>query len=210
MNTEQSVLDAIDALERDGDDLVDWQLSRRAQRSGYDHNVNQERCTLCEGEWHGFSTGYCPGAWATAEQRAAFAERQRERRPRHIVLTRPRRNGRSPVWGTDWTQTYDSVGAMGLFQQQESAQWQNPMRVTPQDIWDAVAALDVRLMPLPQYPPVFSMFPSEATLARLRREDAPPVQPLDPGQPLSIESGLRPSWDRYPLVENRRRSRLIY
>ncbi len=42
-NREQSVLDEIDAL-------VDEQLQQT--RSGYDHNVNQQRCRICGGDTH--------------------------------------------------------------------------------------------------------------------------------------------------------------
>lgn len=40
------IIDKIDAL-------VDEQLSAYDSRSGYDHNVNQERCWHCGREWHG-------------------------------------------------------------------------------------------------------------------------------------------------------------
>lgn len=40
------IIDEIDAL-------VDEQLSAYDSRSGYDHNVNQERCWHCGREWHG-------------------------------------------------------------------------------------------------------------------------------------------------------------
>ena len=40
------IIDKIDAL-------VDEQLSAYDSRSGYDHNVNQERCCHCGREWHG-------------------------------------------------------------------------------------------------------------------------------------------------------------
>lgn len=78
-NPEDAVLDAIDAL-------VDEQLAQ--ERSGYDHNVGQQRCPLCGGDWHGDvveandiragewpRTVGCPGARATAKQRAAWLAR---------------------------------------------------------------------------------------------------------------------------------------
>lgn len=40
------IIDKIDAL-------VDEQLNAYDSRSGYDHNVNQERCWHCGREWHG-------------------------------------------------------------------------------------------------------------------------------------------------------------
>lgn len=85
MNAEQGVLDAIAALEAT-DDLVDWQLSRREQRSGYDFNVNQASCPVCTGDWHGLDNGRCPGAWATPEQQGAYHERQRATRSRFFDL----------------------------------------------------------------------------------------------------------------------------
>lgn len=67
-NPERDVIDAIDAL-------VDEQLAQEA--SGYDHNLNQPKCELCRGEWHGIpSTMRCPGAHATPEQVAAFKAMQ--------------------------------------------------------------------------------------------------------------------------------------
>jgi hypothetical protein len=79
-NSEQSVLDAIEELEHE--DLVDWQLSRHAQRSGWDFNVNQETCSLCRKDWHGLPVvGACPGAWATEEQKTAYVEHRRALRP---------------------------------------------------------------------------------------------------------------------------------
>ncbi|ORA57248.1 hypothetical protein [Mycobacteroides franklinii] len=70
-NPEQAVIDAIDAL-------VDDQLDGYRDRSGYDHNVNQVRCSLCQREWHGLREGYCPGAFATGPQRIRY-RRLRER-----------------------------------------------------------------------------------------------------------------------------------
>jgi hypothetical protein len=79
-NSEQSVLDAIEELEHE--DLVNWQLSRHAQRSGWDFNVNQETCSLCRKDWHGLPVvGACPGAWATEEHKTAYAEHRRALRP---------------------------------------------------------------------------------------------------------------------------------
>lgn len=39
------------------DELVDWQMSNYRNRSGYDHNVNQDRCPhpWCHREWHGIA-----------------------------------------------------------------------------------------------------------------------------------------------------------
>lgn len=37
------------------DELVDEQLSNYSNRSGYDHNVNQEKCWHCGEEWHGLA-----------------------------------------------------------------------------------------------------------------------------------------------------------
>lgn len=85
MNAEQSVLDAIAELEAT-DVLVDWQLSRHAQRSGYDFNVNQASCPLCLSDWHGLDNGYCPGSWATEAQKIAYREHQAVRRPTHIDI----------------------------------------------------------------------------------------------------------------------------
>lgn len=46
MNSEQDVLDDIDAL-------VDWQLQQEA--SGYDHNINQVQCPHCDRDFHGLA-----------------------------------------------------------------------------------------------------------------------------------------------------------
>jgi hypothetical protein len=35
------------------DELVDEQLSRYDERSGYDYNVGIDKCPHCDGEWHG-------------------------------------------------------------------------------------------------------------------------------------------------------------
>ncbi|MFD6400730.1 hypothetical protein [Nocardia sp. NPDC060249] len=45
--------DIVDAI----DELVDWQMSNHANRSGYDHNVNQATCphTWCDADWHGLA-----------------------------------------------------------------------------------------------------------------------------------------------------------
>lgn len=71
-NPEQDVLDEIDALVND-------QLHHEA--SGYDHNINQERCHLCGRPWHGLTgvggtdeygqprgAAGCPGAFATDDE----------------------------------------------------------------------------------------------------------------------------------------------
>lgn len=64
---EQDVIDTINELERDEiDHLVDAQL--RQERSGYDHNINQDQCPHCRGEWHGLPDSGCPGATATEEE----------------------------------------------------------------------------------------------------------------------------------------------
>jgi hypothetical protein len=60
-NPEQDVIDAIG-------DLVDEQLSGYSQRSGYDYNVNQDKCAVCGREWHGLALGGCPGPYGTPEQ----------------------------------------------------------------------------------------------------------------------------------------------
>lgn len=74
-NPEADVLDAIDALERDEiDDLVDAQL--RQVRSGYDHNINQDRCPHCGGSWHGLRRGGCPGATGMKGSIPAKADRR--------------------------------------------------------------------------------------------------------------------------------------
>lgn len=52
-NPEADVVDAIAAL-------VDEQLEQ--ERSGYDHNINQDTCPQCGGPWHGLVRGTCPGA----------------------------------------------------------------------------------------------------------------------------------------------------
>lgn len=46
--TRSDIIDAIDSL-------VDDQLAGYSDRSGYDHNVNQDRCWNCDGEWHGLA-----------------------------------------------------------------------------------------------------------------------------------------------------------
>lgn len=71
-NPEQDVIDEIDALVND-------QL--RHEASGYDHNINQERCHLCGRPWHGLTgvggtdeyghargAAGCPGAFATDDE----------------------------------------------------------------------------------------------------------------------------------------------
>lgn len=54
--------------------LVNRQL--RQEPSGYDHNINQARCLLCSGSWHGLRHGEgdtgCPGGFATEEQAQRF------------------------------------------------------------------------------------------------------------------------------------------
>ncbi|SLC05350.1 Uncharacterised protein [Mycobacteroides abscessus subsp. massiliense] len=64
-NPEQNVIDAIG-------ELVDEQLSGYSQRSGYDHNVNQDKCAVCGREWHGLALGGCPGPYGTAEQKGPY------------------------------------------------------------------------------------------------------------------------------------------
>jgi len=64
-NPEQNVIDAIG-------ELVDEQLSGYSQRSGYDHNVNQDKCAVCGREWHGLALGGCPGPYGTGEQKVAY------------------------------------------------------------------------------------------------------------------------------------------
>lgn len=60
MSTDQAdrAIAAIDAVLTDDqiDDLVDWQLSRYDERSGYDHDVNQPApCGHCGREEHGLA-----------------------------------------------------------------------------------------------------------------------------------------------------------
>jgi hypothetical protein len=81
-NPEDGVIDVIDQL-------VNEQL--RQESSGYDHNINQDRCTLCGGDWHGTAVPGdarsvarldrqrapgCPGAFASDEQRGQWKARQ--------------------------------------------------------------------------------------------------------------------------------------
>lgn len=47
--TEMTDRDIIDRI----DELVDDQLSRYPQRTGYDHNANVQTCPHCDEEWHG-------------------------------------------------------------------------------------------------------------------------------------------------------------
>ncbi|SKW04269.1 hypothetical protein [Mycobacteroides abscessus] len=68
MNTRNPEQDVIDAI----GELVDEQLSGYSERSGYDYNVNQDRCAVCGREWHGLVVGGCPGPYGTPEQKAAY------------------------------------------------------------------------------------------------------------------------------------------
>ncbi|MDO3068476.1 hypothetical protein P5W11_09655 [Mycobacteroides abscessus subsp. bolletii] len=68
MNTRNPEQDVIDAIGQ----LVDEQLSGYSQRSGYDYNVNQDKCAVCGREWHGLALGRCPGPYGTAEQKTAY------------------------------------------------------------------------------------------------------------------------------------------
>lgn len=68
MNTRNPEQDVIDAI----GDLVDEQLSGYSQRSGYDYNVNQDKCAVCGREWHGLALGGCPGPYGTPEQKTAY------------------------------------------------------------------------------------------------------------------------------------------
>lgn len=86
-NPEQNVIDAIG-------ELVDEQLSGYSQRSGYDHNVNQDKCAVCGREWHGLALGGCPGPYGTAEQKGAYRStanpsygQRRNHHPRGIFQT---------------------------------------------------------------------------------------------------------------------------
>jgi len=79
-NPEDTLLAQIDQLERDLiDELVDHSLATPYhRRSGYDNDINQDRCGHCLGYWHGLTdenTG-CPGAFATDEQIAQWHERR--------------------------------------------------------------------------------------------------------------------------------------
>ncbi|WP_032402469.1 hypothetical protein [Rhodococcoides fascians] len=53
-----SDIDIIDQI----DALVDEQLANYDNRSGYDHDVNQERCGHCCRDWHGLAAENCPGS----------------------------------------------------------------------------------------------------------------------------------------------------
>lgn len=64
-NPEQDVIDTIG-------ELVDEQLSGYAQRSGYDYNINQDKCAICGREWHVLVVGGCPGPYGTEEQKTAY------------------------------------------------------------------------------------------------------------------------------------------
>lgn len=44
-------VDIIDRI----DELVDAQLANYDNRSGYDRNINQDKCWHCGGEWHGLA-----------------------------------------------------------------------------------------------------------------------------------------------------------
>lgn len=68
MNTRNPEQDVIDAI----GELVDEQLSGYSQRSGYDYNVNQDKCAVCGREWHGLALGRCPGPYGTPEQKTAY------------------------------------------------------------------------------------------------------------------------------------------
>lgn len=114
-NSEDDVLAAIDQLERDAvDDLVDRQLQQT--RSGYDNNINQDKCELCGSLWHGLKdldTG-CPGPYGTDEEKAAYvppspalagfvspATRQPLREPLRPTMGDPRRLvPRPPPYGS--------------------------------------------------------------------------------------------------------------
>lgn len=79
MNREDVVLRQIAQLEE-----LEQQLNARAE---LDVNTkNQPACPVCLGEWHGLDNGWCPGAWATAEQKQAYAELAKDKRPTHIWL----------------------------------------------------------------------------------------------------------------------------
>ncbi|WP_367582227.1 hypothetical protein [Tsukamurella tyrosinosolvens] len=56
MSTDQAdrAIAAIDAVLTDDqiDDIVDWQLSRYDQRTGYDYSIGQPRCAHCGGDEH--------------------------------------------------------------------------------------------------------------------------------------------------------------
>lgn len=62
-NREQDCIDAIDAL-------VDESLER-GPRDDY-HKPYVARCSLCGASWHGLETEWCPGAYATQDQKDAF------------------------------------------------------------------------------------------------------------------------------------------
>lgn len=66
-NPEADVVDAIAAL-------VDEQLEQ--ERSGYDHNINQDTCPKCGNGWHGLATNGCPGATGLKASPATDTDRR--------------------------------------------------------------------------------------------------------------------------------------
>lgn len=65
-NPEDRVIAAID-------ELVDWELT--LPQDDYERDFAPD-CPVCGDEWHGLANGYCPGAYATAEQRTAYEENE--------------------------------------------------------------------------------------------------------------------------------------
>lgn len=77
-------------MNTDIDALVSWQMAKTS--SGYDHNVNQERCPLCLGDWHGLAATDeflyscerarqpgCPGGRASRQQADEYLIEQKLR-----------------------------------------------------------------------------------------------------------------------------------
>ena len=83
---EDEVLAAINELERDGvDELVDRQMSVPFhRRSGYDNNVNQQRCSTCREDWHGLPNAVtgCPEAFARGYQKREWKRKRGNVGPR--------------------------------------------------------------------------------------------------------------------------------
>lgn len=46
-------------------------------------------CPLCTQDWHGLGNAYCPGAWASDAEAAAFFEHKKALAPLHIWVHRP-------------------------------------------------------------------------------------------------------------------------
>lgn len=60
-----------------------------ANRHELDVNTkNQPVCPTCLGDWHGLENGFCPGAWATKEQKLAFEEHHAAMGAQHFWVGR--------------------------------------------------------------------------------------------------------------------------